>query len=202
MNLYGASGHGKVILDLLMALGQTPLAVYDDHPCTEELMGVPVRSSGELPSAVPAEWIVSIGNNRARRNVAERLGGPFATAVHPAAVIAASAFLGEGTVAMASAVVNAESRVGRHCILNTGAVIEHDNLLGDFVHISPNASLAGNVTVGEGTQVGIGACVIQGITIGKWAVIGAGAVVIRDVPDHAVVVGNPGRVIRFISDQR
>jgi acetyltransferase EpsM len=66
----------------------------------------------------------------------------------------------------------------------------------DFVHISPNAALAGNVKVGEGTQIGIGACVMQNIRIGKWAIIGAGAVIIRDVPDYAVVVGNPGRVIK------
>jgi len=50
--------------------------------------------------------------------------------------------------------------------------------------------------VGEGTHIGIGATVIQGIKIGKWATIGAGAVVIRDVPDYAVVVGNPARIIR------
>ena len=57
--------------------------------------------------------------------------------------------------------------------------------------------MAGNVAVGEGTQIGIGAAVIQGVTIGKWATIGAGAVIIEDVPDFAVVVGNPGRVIKM-----
>jgi acetyltransferase EpsM len=56
------------------------------------------------------------------------------------------------------------------------------------------------VFVGEGTQVGIGACVIQGVKIGKWATIGAGAVIINDVPDYAVVVGNPGKVIKFNSN--
>ena len=51
--------------------------------------------------------------------------------------------------------------------------------------------------VGEGTHVGIGACVIQGIKIGKWATIGAGAVIIKDVPDGAVVVGNPAKIIKM-----
>jgi acetyltransferase EpsM len=67
----------------------------------------------------------------------------------------------------------------------------------DFVHISPNAALAGNVHVGEGTQIGIGATVMQNIRIGKWVMVGAGAVIIRDVPDYAVVVGNPGRIIKM-----
>jgi len=53
------------------------------------------------------------------------------------------------------------------------------------------------VFIGEGTHVGIGASIIQGIKIGKWATIGAGAVVIRDVPDYAVVVGSPARIIKY-----
>ena len=55
--------------------------------------------------------------------------------------------------------------------------------------------MAGNVRVGEGTHVGLGAAVRQGVTIGKWCVIGAGTVVINDVPDGAMVVGNPARLI-------
>ena len=51
--------------------------------------------------------------------------------------------------------------------------------------------------VGEGTQIGINATIRQGINIGKWATIGAGAVIVKDVPDYAVVVGNPGKIIRY-----
>ena len=53
------------------------------------------------------------------------------------------------------------------------------------------------VFVGEGTHIGINATVIQGIKIGKWATIGAGSVVIKDIPDYAVVVGNPGKIIKY-----
>ncbi|MBX9807224.1 MAG: acetyltransferase, partial [Flavobacteriaceae bacterium] len=56
----------------------------------------------------------------------------------------------------------------------------------------------GNVTIGEGAHIGIGATIIQGITIGKWAVIGAGAVIIENIPDNVVVVGVPGKIIKFI----
>ena len=86
------------------------------------------------------------------------------------------------------------------CIINSGAVVEHDVRLGDFVHIAPNAVLTGNVTIDEGTQVGTGASVIPGIKIGKWASIGAGAVIIEDVPDFAVLVGNPGKIIKYLDE--
>ncbi|CAL43362.1 Putative acetyltransferase [Flavobacterium psychrophilum JIP02/86] len=49
--------------------------------------------------------------------------------------------------------------------------------------------------------MGIGASVIQGIKIGKWVTIGAGAVIIKDVPDFAVVVGNPGRIIKVNNNE-
>jgi acetyltransferase-like isoleucine patch superfamily enzyme len=48
---------------------------------------------------------------------------------------------------------------------------------------------------GELSFIGISAIIIQGIKIGKNVTIGAGSVVIKDIPDNAVVVGNPGKVI-------
>jgi acetyltransferase EpsM len=75
--------------------------------------------------------------------------------------------------------------------------VEHECQLGDYVHISPNSALAGDVIVGEGSHIGIGAVVIPGVKIGKWVTIGAGAVVLEDIPDFAVVVGNPGKIIKY-----
>ncbi|WP_241004259.1 acyltransferase [Conexibacter sp. SYSU D00693] len=52
------------------------------------------------------------------------------------------------------------------------------------------------VKIGDKTNIGLGAMVLPGVTIGVNCVIGAGAVVVSDVPDNAVVVGNPGRIVR------
>jgi acetyltransferase EpsM len=100
---------------------------------------------------------------------------------------------------MAGAILNPNVKVGKHCIVNSGAVIEHDCILDNFVHLSPNAALAGNVSIGEGAHIGIGSSIIQGVKIGKWATIGAGTVVLNDVPDYAVIVGNPGKIIKYNS---
>lgn len=52
------------------------------------------------------------------------------------------------------------------------------------------------VSIGPGAFLGIGSAILPGVTLGAGAYVGAGAVVTRDVPAHAVVAGNPARVIR------
>jgi acetyltransferase-like isoleucine patch superfamily enzyme len=59
--------------------------------------------------------------------------------------------------------------------------------------------LAGPV-IRSGAKIGAGAVLLPGVIIGRNALVGAGAVVTEDVPDHSVVVGNPARVIKNISD--
>ncbi len=53
-----------------------------------------------------------------------------------------------------------------------------------------------DITIGHDVWLGYGALVLAGSTIGNGAIIGAGAVVRGAVPDYAVVIGNPGRVVR------
>lgn len=196
VNLYGASGHCKVIIDILQNCNIEIDTIIDDNPNITDIMGIKVQNS----SAIVNNIIISIGNNKTRKILSNRLKGNFATAIHPKSIVSIHATVGEGTVIMAAAIVNPYAVIGKHCIINTAAIVEHDCIINDFAHISPNATLAGGVTVGEGTHIGIGATVIPNIKIGKWAIIGAGAVIIRDIPDYAVVVGNPGKVIRLRSE--
>ena len=193
MILCGASGHAKVIQDIVEAQGDHVTMLVDDNPEITEFRGIDVTHA--MPQT-KEPTIISIGNNRIRRMIAERIGGPFGTAIHPSAVVSLSARIKEGTVVMPNAVIQSEACIGNHCIINTGVIVEHENLISDYVHLSPHATLCGNVSVGEGTWIGAGATVIQGITIGKNCIIGAGSVVVRDIPDNCVAYGNPCRVVR------
>lgn len=195
MILFGASGHSKVILDILIINGVKVDMIIDDQPKTKEILGVAVHKNTLTDYNYDA--VISIGNNRTRKLISDQYPFHYQTAIHPTAAISVFAEIGAGTVVMAQACVNADVEIGKHCIINTGAVVEHDCKIGDFVHISPNASLAGNVEVGEGAHIGIGASVIQGVSIGKWSIIGAGTVVIKEIPDFATVVGNPGKIIKI-----
>lgn len=192
MILLGASGHGKVIADILKLSGEADIVFWDDNP-NASVPGFTVYPKGLIATD---RVIISIGDNATRKKITKTYSYSYGRALHPSLIAAKDVTIGSGSVVMAAVVINTGASIGMHCIVNSAAVIEHDSVIKDFVHISPNATLAGNVTVNEGAWIGAGATIIQGITIGCWAIVGAGAVVVRDIPDFAVVVGNPAKVIR------
>lgn len=190
MHLYGASGHGRVIKEIIEAKGQKVDAFIDDNPLENEYDGLKVLHNADGLNDV----IVSIGVNATRKRVVERLGKRrFGVAIHPSAVVSSSAVIGEGTVVMAGAVINAGVVIGRHCIINTGASVDHECVLGDYVHIAPHATLCGQVHVGEGTLMGVGSCAIPCVKIGAWSTVGAGSAVINNIPDGVTVIGVPAK---------
>ena len=199
MILIGASGHAKVILDILEQNGVKIECLVDANPSLTSLCGYAVEHDSAFDFK-GKDAILSIGSNRSREKLSDLLPCTFKSAIHPRAIIDKTVKIGEGTVVMAGAVLNRHTVVGKHAIINTSASVDHDNLIEDYVHISPNATLCGTVTVGKGTHIGAGATIIPNISIGKWAVIGAGAVVINDIPDYAVAVGNPARIIKYINE--
>ena len=191
--LYGASGHAKVVLDIVRLAYYDVPCLIDDNPNDNELAGLPVVHSAEGLSPV----IVTVGNCQKRREIVNKLGNrEYLTVIHPKAVVAKSVMLGNGTVVMAGALLNPYAMVGNHCIINTGASIDHDCVINDFVHIAPHCTLCGEVVVGEGTWVGAGTTIIQGIHIGRNCFIGAGSVVVKDIPDNSLCYGNPAKLIR------
>lgn len=195
--LIGASGHAKVVIEILEKQNIPVSALLDANPEIKSLLNYDVYEN--FPSAFDPtndKIIISIGNNTIRKRIASSLTHQFISAIHPNANISSRAVIDGGTVIMAGASINSDVKIGKHVIINTNASVDHDCLIGDFVHLSPNVALGGDVQVGEGTHIGIGTCVIQGIRIGKWCTIGAGAVIIKDVPDGVTVVGNPGRIIK------
>ena len=200
MYLFGASGHCKVVVDIIEASKEYKIeSVIDHNPKSDFISDLPIINFNQIDGFEEKHFIVSIGDNKKRKRVVELINAIFLKAIHPQSIISRFSEIGEGSVVMAGAIINAESRIGKHCIINTAAIVEHDCSIDDFVHVSPNASLAGNVRIGEGAHIGIGSTIIQGIIIGKWAVVGAGAVIIENVPDYAVVVGVPGKIIKYKS---
>ena len=195
--LYGASGHCKVILDIIKLYGGQVKFIIDDDASKKDLLGIHIESKKAI-NKIRNNLIISVGKNKTRKRIVQSINSDvYTTLVHPKSIIDDTVKINTGSVVMAGSIINSSTIIGKHSIINTSASIDHDCIIGDFVHISPNATLCGNVSVGELSQIGAGSVVIQGVKIGKNVTVGAGSVIIKDLPDNSVVVGNPGKVIKI-----
>lgn len=191
----GTSGHARVCIDTLRAIGYAVVGCVGGAPCGA--MDVPHLGGDEclatLVARTPAAF-VAVGDNLTRQRLfalAASMGFDLVSAVHPSAVISPSAHLGSNVLVVAGSVINAYARLDDGVIVNTGASVDHDCHIHAFAHVAPGARLAGNVELGEGAFVGVGASVTPGRRVGAWSIVGAGAAVIRDVADGHTVVGVP-----------
>jgi len=202
MIIFGASGHAKVILDIISSKGDEVIEyILDDDLTIDWLEEHIVDHNVDRIILQQKDTIIAVGNNKIRERINDTYKVQLSQAViHKTATISKYAVVKAGTVVMPGAVINHSAIIGKNSIINTNAIIEHDVILDKFVHISPGAVITGAVSIGEGTHVGAGASIIPGLKIGKWVTVGAGAVVLKDIPDYAVVVGNPGKIIKYNKD--
>ncbi|WP_209329507.1 acetyltransferase [Lunatimonas salinarum] len=191
MYVYGASGHGRVIIDMIDSYAQID-GVFDDDPAKKEVLGYPVLGPVPPDFEFSSELFIAIGDNRVRKGIRERLHtrATFATILHESAILSKRAHLEPGTVVMEGAIVKVGCMLGEQVIVNTGASIDHDCHIGDYVHVAPQATLCGGIELGVDSLIGANAIILPGIKIGAWCTIGAGSIVHQDVPDHSTWIGN------------
>ena len=206
--IFGASGHGSVVLDILESEGlYQPVGFLDSYkPKGTKKNGYEVLgTSYDLPYLIETfnihGGIVAIGDNWIRRTIVKRIlsivpSFRFVSAVHPSASIGKDVQIGQGSVIMPGVIVNANSRVGQHCILNTLSSLGHDGLMDDFSSLAPRVGTGGNFKLGYCSAVSLGANVVENIQVAEHAVIGAGSLVMNDIPSNAVAFGSPARVVR------
>ena len=202
--IVGAGGHGRETAwaHLLGAPSSSFLGFLDDRATGTTPEGWPVLGTiAEAVRHAKASFILAINDPRTRRDVAGRLQalgmGQWGSVTHPEVRLHASVRRGVGCSILGGCQLTTSIRLGDHCILNRGCQVSHDCSIGDFCSVNPAACIAGQVTIHDGCEIGSTCAVRQGTRVGRGATLGMGAVVIRDVPEHAVMVGNPARQLRW-----
>lgn len=201
--IVGASGHGKVIADIIEKSGDSIVGYLDDDTSLgKDFNSYPILGTvSDYIAYKDCSYIIAIGDSEIRKRISEKMADvKWYNAIHPDAVVAKNVSIGEGTVIMAGVIVNPGTTIGVHCIINSSAVVEHDNTIGDYSHISVGAKLAGTVHIGKSTWVGIGAVVSNNINICDNVIIGAGGVVINNIEEQGTYVGVPVRRISAMKE--
>jgi len=203
--VWGAGGHGKVIVDALLAGGEWEVAGIldeDERKWGTEVLGVKVFSLeggvAEVAKGLDCERVaIAIGDNYGRFEKFQqmrRAGLTPVNVVHPSAHVSRFVKMGEGVTIFAGATINPGTTIEDSVCVNTSASVDHDNYLERSCHIFPNATLTGGVRIKEFAYVGSGAVIAPNLTVEKYSYVGAGAVVLANVAEGAVVFGVPAKV--------
>lgn len=134
------------------------------------------------------------------------------TRVWQFSVILDGAVIGANCNICAHTLIEGDVVLGDNVTVKSGVYLWNGTRIEDDVFIGPNATFTNDVMprskvypeyfqqiiVRQGASIGANATILPGVTVGRKAMVGAGAVVTKNVPEHAVVVGNPARIIRYI----
>jgi sugar O-acyltransferase (sialic acid O-acetyltransferase NeuD family) len=187
------------VVETLWRAGHEPL-------CVDNFGGAD-RSLPKLRTTLGADagWVVlGLGLPASRSAASHAAVAAGATSmgalVDPTAVLASTARVSHGAYVNTLVSVGSHTSISCFCNINRSSTLGHDCTLGAFTATGPGVTLCGGVSTGLGAFVGAGSVLLPGVKIGSGAVVGAGSVVTRDVPDGAVVVGNPARVVQEVEE--
>lgn len=128
-------------------------------------------------------------------------------------VVLQGAVIGENCNICANTLIENDVVIGNNVTVKSGVYIWDGVELEDNVFIGPCVTFTNDkiprskiypdkflkIKVQKGASIGANATILPGVTIGEMAMVGAGSVVTKDVPAYAVVVGNPAKIIKWIS---
>lgn len=201
--IYGASGHARVIIDIIEQTNQFNIVgLVDNYGIETSLFGYPVETNiSHFCEHGISAGLIAVGDNWQRSKLASLVRDKypnfeFIRCIHPSVNMGRDVYIGEGSVIMAGCNINPRVNIMNHCVINTGSNVDHDCILESYASLAPGVTLGGNVVIGDYTAIGIGSSVIQKVIIGEHVVVGAGAVVVKNINSHCVAYGNPCKTIR------
>jgi sugar O-acyltransferase (sialic acid O-acetyltransferase NeuD family) len=139
-------------------------------------------------------FVIAIGDPLTRAGATANLtrrGAEFTNIIHPQAVVARSARIGQGCVIGPFCAVGNAAFLADHVILTWYCAVAHDAFVDSWCTVGPHAAINGGVALDRGVFVGSHASLNPAVDVGAWTRVAAGSVVYGSVAPGSFVSGNP-----------
>ena len=211
--IVGAQGSGKDVLWTIMDINKISNAfdvigfLDDDKKLHgKKINGYPILGGiNWLSNKKKIGCVVAIGDSKIRERVVKKLKNfnvSFPSIIHPSVIMSEFVTVGKGTIICAGGIISPYSEIGNFVFISLSSLIAHYCKIKDFVSILTGVNVNGHTIIEKGAYIASGVTVRDEIKIGKWSVIGIGGVIGNDVKPYSLYLGNPGRLIRRIKDEK
>ena len=203
--IIGAGGFGREVY--LWAKDSFPNDQYrikgfiDDNPRKLDDYNMDINVIGNLDNykiKKQDRFLFAIGDINGKKSLIIKMkkkGAKFLTLIHPTAIVANTAKIGEGIIICPFVTISDNVQLGNFAMLNIYSSCGHDAKVGNYCILSPYATLNGFVILEDEVFLGTHATVILYKKVGYKSKISANSVVMRDVPPNKIVFGVPGKAI-------
>jgi sugar O-acyltransferase (sialic acid O-acetyltransferase NeuD family) len=207
--IVGASGFGREVYrwakDALSAAEYRIKGFLSNRPDDLNGFGLDEKILADDTSYVVQEndrFIFAIGDIEAKKQIVESMkarNAKFLTLIHPTAIVASSARIGEGVILCPFVLVSDHVVIGDFVMMNFYSSCGHDTTVGRYSIFSPYSTANGGVNIGEEVFLGTHATVTPRRRIGSRVSINANSVAMQDIPERSFVFGVPGKVKTIFS---
>ena len=211
--IVGAQGSGKDVLWTIMDINKISnsfdvIGFLDDDKKLhgKKINGYPILGGiNWLSNKKKIGCVVAIGDSKIRERVVKKLKNfnvSFPSIIHPSVIMSEFVTVGKGTIICAGGIISPYSEIGNFVFISLSSLIAHYCKIKDFVSILTGVNVNGHTIIEKGAYIASGVTIRDVIKIGKWSVIGIGSVIGNDVKPYSLYLGNPGRLIRKIKDEK
>ena len=183
----GGGSLAQEVIDLSKKLGFSVQKLYveNNYFNSSEVLN-PLNDIFHIP--VSSSVFVAVGSNYDRYRLVnilnlERRDLVFPSLVHPSALIAENATLGEGCLILRNAVIATGASLGNFVLVNNLSLIDHNAQVNDFASVGPHSTVLGHSKVGIFSFVGANSCILQKTSIGEKSALGAMSFLNEDLPN-------------------
>ena len=206
--IIGAGKYGEVFLSYLQEAGIDIVGFLDDDPIYEgqRIHQIPVLGKTSLLDTLRFKDDIEavfcpLGDSKLRvqfLSKSKELGYKIPNFIHPNAIISPHVTIGNGVYILLGSTIMPHTVIKDYVMISMGVHLAHHCVLDEGVFLSTGCNFGASIHAHQYAYCGIGSTIMTGIhELGRNCLIGAGAVVIRDVPENAVLVGVPAKILKY-----